>query len=96
MGARSKACVNGSSLAGIAGSNPAWAWKSVSCKLFGLSVGGLCDGPMLRPENSRLCVIECDHAQRVCAYNKCVERSHNKIKKRKKEKEKINKSRRNS
>ena len=42
---------------------PPEAWISVSCEWFGLSVGGLCNGPIPRPENSRVCVIECDHLQ---------------------------------
>jgi hypothetical protein len=59
---RSKARVCGRSLVGIAGSNPAVIWTSVSCECCLLSGRGLCDGPNPRPEESyRLwCVVVCD------------------------------------
>ena len=49
---RSKAWVCGQSLAGIAGSNPTRAWKSVSCDSCVLSGRDLCDGPITHPEES--------------------------------------------
>jgi hypothetical protein len=51
--ARCKAWVNGSLLAGTAVSNPAGggAWIFVSC-VYVFSGRGLCDGPILRPEES--------------------------------------------
>jgi hypothetical protein len=54
--------VCGRSLAGIAGSNPAGGWMSVSCECCLLSGKGLCDGPIPRPEESFFlwCVIMCD------------------------------------
>jgi hypothetical protein len=57
---QSKARVCGRSLAGIAGSNLAGSWMSVSCKCCVLS--GLCDRPIPHPEESyRLyCVMWCD------------------------------------
>jgi hypothetical protein len=60
---RSKASVYGRSLAGIAGSNAAGGMDG--CPLWVLCVlsgGGLCDGPIPRPEEfCRLwCVIVCD------------------------------------
>ena len=48
----SKAWVCDLSLAGIAGSNPAGAWMSVSCECFVLSDRGLCVGLIPRPEES--------------------------------------------
>jgi len=41
MAARSKVWVCGRSLAGIVGSNPAWAWISVCCERCVLSGRGL-------------------------------------------------------
>jgi hypothetical protein len=57
-----KARVCGPSLTGTAGSNPAGAWMSVSCKCCVLPGRVLCDGPIARPEESyRLwCAIVCD------------------------------------
>ena len=52
MAERSKARVCGRSLAGIAGSNPAGAWKFVCCECCMLSGRGSCDGPIPRPEES--------------------------------------------
>jgi len=49
VAARSNAWVDGRSLAGIAGWNPAVAWISVCCECCGR---GLCDGPISRPEES--------------------------------------------
>ena len=61
LAARSNAWVCGRSLAGIVGSNPAVEWMCVSCKYYVFSRGGLCDGPILRPEQSyRVSVSECD------------------------------------
>jgi hypothetical protein len=59
--ALSKAWVCGLSLAGISASNPAGC-MGVSCECFLLSGGGLCDGPIPRPEESYLvvCVIKCN------------------------------------
>ena len=58
MAARSKAFVCGSSLAGIAGSNPAGAWISVSCECCVLSGRVLCDGLITQPEGSyRVCCV---------------------------------------
>jgi hypothetical protein len=52
--------VCGRSLAGIASSNPAGAWMSVSCECLVLSGRDLCDGPIPRPEESyRACVCVC-------------------------------------
>jgi hypothetical protein len=50
VAARYKEWVCGRSLAGIAGSNAAAAWMSVSCECCVLSGRGLCDGPFPRPE----------------------------------------------
>jgi len=51
----SKVWVCGRSLDGIAGSNPAGgAWIFVFCECCMLSVIGLCDGPITRPEESYL------------------------------------------
>jgi hypothetical protein len=47
---RSKARVCGCSFAGIAGSNPSCARLSVSCECGVLSGRGLCDEPIIRPE----------------------------------------------
>ena len=52
MVSRSKAWVCSSSLAGIAGSNPAAACMYVSCECCVLSGIGLCDGPIPRSEES--------------------------------------------
>jgi hypothetical protein len=62
VAARSKVWVCGSSLAGIAGSNPNEAWMSVSCECRVLSGRGLCVGLITRTEESyRLwCVSQCD------------------------------------
>jgi hypothetical protein len=45
----------------------------VSCTVFVLSGGGLCDGPIPRPEESyRLwCVFECDQAKIKTLYTCC-------------------------
>ena len=54
------------SLAGVAGSNPAVAWMSVTCEYCVLSGRGLCVGPIPRPEESYrvcVCVTECDQVQ---------------------------------
>ena len=56
MAVRSKAWVCGHSVAGIAGSNPAGAWISVSCECCVLSGRGLCFGLITHPEES---VSEC-------------------------------------
>jgi hypothetical protein len=56
----------GSSIPGIAGSNPAGDMdESLSCTMFVLSGRGLCDGPIPRPEESyRLWhVSECDQGE---------------------------------
>ena len=60
MAERSKACVYGRSLAGIAGSNPAGGMDG--CPLCVLSGRGLCDRLITRPKEScRLwCVLVCD------------------------------------
>jgi hypothetical protein len=50
--ARSKPWVCGHSLAGIAGSNPAGAWMSISCECCVLSDRSLCVGLIIRPEES--------------------------------------------
>jgi hypothetical protein len=55
---RSKESVCGRSLAGITGSSPAAAWKSVCCEFCVLSGRGFCDGPITRAEESyRLCCV---------------------------------------
>ena len=69
VAARSKARICGHSLAGIAGSNPPRAWISASFECCVLSGGGLCDGPIARPEESYRgcvsgCVIKCDQMHR--------------------------------
>ena len=57
VAARSKAWVCGSSLVGIASSNPARGMMFVSCEFCVLSGEGLGDGPIPRTEEShRLCV----------------------------------------
>jgi hypothetical protein len=48
----SNAYICGRSLAGIAGSNSAEAWMSVSCGCCVLSGRGLCEGLITRPEES--------------------------------------------
>jgi hypothetical protein len=60
VAAWSKVWVCVCSLAGIADSNPTEAWISVSCECCVLSRKGLCDGPILRPEEAYwvVCVIE--------------------------------------
>ena len=65
IAAWSKSWIYRRSLAGIAGSNPAGVWLSVSCKCCVLSGRGLWDGPIPRLEDSyRLCeIIECDQGQ---------------------------------
>jgi hypothetical protein len=55
--ARSKVRVCGSSLAGIAASNPSGDMMSVSCECCVLSGRSLWDGMITRPEE---CVPECD------------------------------------
>jgi len=51
VAARSKTWVWGRSLAGIAGSNPAWGVDvCILCVLDVLSGRGLCDRPIFRPE----------------------------------------------
>ena len=56
----SMAWVCGCSLAGIARSNPARAWVSVTCDYCMLSGRGLCNGPIPRPEESnRVYVCVC-------------------------------------
>jgi hypothetical protein len=52
---RSKAGTYGQSLAGIAGSNPAGARKSVSCECCVLS--GLCDGLITRTEDYEIACV---------------------------------------
>ena len=52
VASRSKMSVFGRSLAGIAGSNPAEAWKSVSYECCVLSGRGLCIGLITRTEES--------------------------------------------
>ena len=57
---QSKARMCGRLLAGNAVSNPAGAWMSVCCECCVLSVGGLCDRLIPRPEESyRVCVCVC-------------------------------------
>jgi hypothetical protein len=57
VAAPSKAWVCSSSLVGIAGSNPAEAWMSVSCESCMLSGRGIRDGLIASPEESyRICV----------------------------------------
>jgi hypothetical protein len=58
VAARSKARVCGRSLFGIAGSNPAGAWVSVSGEYCVLSGRGLCVGLVTRPTECG--VSECD------------------------------------
>ena len=58
MAARSKARVCGRFLSGIAGSNPAGAWVSVSGECCVLSGRGLCAGLITRPEKPYR--VECD------------------------------------
>jgi hypothetical protein len=58
VAALSKTRVYGRMLAGIAGSNPARAWMSVACECCVVSGRGLCDGPIIRPEECD--VSECD------------------------------------
>jgi len=62
VAAQSKAWVSGSTLAGIAGSNPAGAWMYVSSDCCVLSGRGLCDGPIQKSsiESVYVCIIECD------------------------------------
>jgi hypothetical protein len=50
VAARSEAWICGRSLAGIVVSIPPWAWMFVSCECCVLSDRGLCDWPILRPE----------------------------------------------
>jgi hypothetical protein len=50
VAARSKACICGCSLAGIAGSNPDGGKDVVSCECCVLSGRGLCVGLITRPE----------------------------------------------
>jgi hypothetical protein len=52
VAARFKAQVSGRSLCGIAGSNPAEAWMSVSCECCVLSGRGLCNRLATRQEDS--------------------------------------------
>jgi hypothetical protein len=52
VAARSKAWVCSRLLAGIAGSNPAGAWWSLSCEFRMLSGRVLCIGLITRPEES--------------------------------------------
>jgi hypothetical protein len=52
VAARFNAWVCDRSLAGIAGSNPAGVWMSVSCEGCELSGRGLCDGLITHPEES--------------------------------------------
>jgi hypothetical protein len=61
VAARFNAWVCGRSLAGIAGTNPAGG-MNVSCEYCVYTVRGLCDGPIILPEESYrvLCLIECD------------------------------------
>ena len=54
MAAQFKAWVCRRLFAGIAGSNPAGAWMSVSFECFVLSGRGLCDELITRPEESYL------------------------------------------
>jgi hypothetical protein len=49
MAAQSKAWVYVCLLAGVAGSNPAGAWISVSYEFYVLSGRGPCDGSIPRP-----------------------------------------------
>ena len=52
VAARSKAWACSLSLAGVAGSNPAWAWMNVSCECCVSSGRCLSVGPITRPEES--------------------------------------------
>jgi hypothetical protein len=54
---RSKEWACSRSLAGIAGSNSVRG-MNVSCKSYVFSSGGICDGPISRPEESyRMCCL---------------------------------------
>ena len=92
--ARCKTWVCGRSLAGIARSNPAGAWLSVSCDFCVLSGRGLCDGPITCPRESYrlclgVCVIECDQTTIILTpYSEQVEKAGLRKKGRKKEKRK--------
>jgi hypothetical protein len=69
MAARPKDYVCGRSLGGIAGSNFAGGWTSVClCKCSVLPSRGLCDGQILRPEESDRvwCVYECELSVTEC------------------------------
>ena len=57
VAARSKAWACGRSLAGIANSNPVGGWMSVCCECCVLSIWGLCDGLITRPE--QFCRVWC-------------------------------------
>lgn len=58
MFVRSTTRVCDRSVVGIAGSNPAGGWMSVSRKVCALSGRGLCDGPEPRPQEScRMCRV---------------------------------------
>jgi len=52
VAARSKACVYGRSLLGIAGSNSVSSMDGCLLWVFMFSGRGLCDGPIIRPELS--------------------------------------------
>jgi hypothetical protein len=83
MTEQSKARVCGLLLAGNAVSNLAGAWTSICCESCVLSVGGLCDRLITRPEEYyRVCVCVSLNVIRfgnsVCTYSESVERRHNK------------------
>jgi hypothetical protein len=71
VAAWSKVC--GRALAGIVGSNPTGAWMFISRTVSVLSGRSLCDGPILRSEESyRLwCVFECDQVKIKTLYTYC-------------------------
>jgi hypothetical protein len=62
---RSKACVSAADrLLGLRVRILVGTWLSVSCECFGLSGGGVCDGPIPRPgefhyARARVCVCVC-------------------------------------
>jgi hypothetical protein len=65
VAAQCKAQFCGQVLAGIVGSNPPGGMDVCLVWVFVLSVRGLCDGPMPRPEESywMWCLSECDQVE---------------------------------